>query len=105
MTNQKDLERKAMEASLRETQEVKSQVDSVTRRFAAGPEGPLDGSIHPAFQRSSALPITSNTEPGVVDIVAPGVPVHDKRLVNLYVHLTSSLISWVDSRYSLVIRG
>lgn len=77
-----------METSLQEIQQAQTQVDSITRRFAADPEGPLNGSIHPAFRYAPELPTTpAGSKPEVTAVVAPNVDIQDKGLQMQYVFL------------------
>lgn len=87
----------AMEASLQEIRQVQKQVDSITRRFATDPEGPLDGSIHPAFRFIPELPSPPNIEVEVTGVVDDSnLDIQDKGLQMEYVFLASSQTSRLD---------
>lgn len=80
-----------MEDSLQETQHVQTHVNSITKRFAADTEWPLNGSIHLAFRCAPEVPTPLNAGPEVAADVALNIVIQD-RLLNQYVLFTSYLM-------------
>lgn len=73
-----------MDASLQETREARFQVDKITKKFAANPEGPLNGSIHPALHYSSSLSDPFDTHSQVLEGRGErNVVVQEKRLLSV----------------------
>ena len=74
-----------MESLLQQDSNAKAQVDVLTKRFAADPEGPLNGSVHAALQSQSTSEGLYNTR--VADDVTSSVPRNHTKSVTLYVCL------------------
>ncbi|KAK6205895.1 hypothetical protein LQW54_008086 [Pestalotiopsis sp. IQ-011] len=72
-----------MEDSLREAHEVDLQVDKIIRRFASDPAGPLNGSIHPAFQFPLQPIIPPNAEQDIKLVVPQNAAINDQRSSSL----------------------
>lgn len=72
-----------MEALLQQEVHARAQVDVLTRRFMAEPEGPLNGSVYPALRYEPA----KLCDTMVIDVVPPDTPVGGMKPVKVYVIL------------------